>query len=103
MSGVRHAAWLLVCVGAAPAVADPAARGAELAATCSSCHSLHAGNAGIPALAGMKADQIEQSLVAYRAGRRSSQIMQVVGASLTPGEIGEVSRYLASQRFEATQ
>jgi cytochrome c553 len=103
MPASLHATLFIVCLGAWPAFADPAAHGALLAASCSSCHGLHAVNAGIPPLAGLKEAQIEQSLLAYRTGRRSSQIMQVVSTSLTPEEIDEVSRYLAAQRLEPTR
>ena len=101
MPARRDAAFLLACLAAVPAFADPAAHDRALAAFCSSCHSLRGATSGIPSVAGMQETQIEQSLLAYRNRQRSSQIMQVVAASLTPDEIAEVSRYLGSQKREA--
>jgi cytochrome subunit of sulfide dehydrogenase len=73
-------------------------RGAQLAAMCASCHRLDGRDHGIPSIIGLDAKKLADTMEAFRSGKRSSQIMQVVARSLSTEEIAALADYLAMQR-----
>ena len=58
---------------------------------------------GIPPVVGLDENRIVQSMRAYRSGERTSQIMHVVAAALSPEEIAAIAHYLAGQRPAAAR
>jgi cytochrome c553 len=73
------------------------ARGAELAAMCAACHRLDGRDQGIPSIVGLDQKKLTDMMEAFRSGKRSSQIMNVVARSLSAEEIAAVADYLAVQ------
>jgi cytochrome subunit of sulfide dehydrogenase len=73
-------------------------RGAQLAAMCASCHRLDGRDHGIPSIIGLDAKKLADTMEAFRSGKRSSQIMQVVAHSLSTEEIAALADYLAMQQ-----
>ncbi len=71
-----------------------------LVESCAACHGEDGnGRAGerVPVLAGQYVAYLRDSLNAYRAGKRNSGIMMPIAHRLTDDEIGEISKYYASQ------
>lgn len=65
---------------------------------CAGCHGLDGQGRGLgafPRLAGQNAAYLEESLKAYRGGKRHSGTMQIVAGPLQDDEIQEVSRFYA--------
>jgi cytochrome c553 len=73
-------------------------QGAQLAAMCASCHRLDGRDQGIPSIVGLDEKQLADMMEAFRSGKRSSQIMNVVARSLSTEEIAALAAYLASQQ-----
>jgi sulfide dehydrogenase cytochrome subunit len=88
----------LACLAAQPCTAASGNQGAQLAASCASCHRPDGRDNGIPPVVGLDESRIVQSMRAYRSGERTSQIMHVVAAALSPEEIAAVAHSLAGQR-----
>lgn len=91
--------WTLILSAAAPAVAEgEAAAGEAKSKPCRTCH----GKDGIgtmphfPNLAGQKSQYLEQQLLAYRAGTRQSEIMNVIAKLLSDGDIADLAAHFAS-------
>lgn len=70
------------------------------AATCAACHGPDgvAIMAMYPVLAGQHKDYLEQSLRAYRSGKRVNAIMQGMSAQLTDADIKALAAWFAAQK-----
>lgn len=86
-----------------------AAAGSKIAVVvrerCAACHGVDGnGRAGprVPMLAGQNEVYLRNSLVAYRAGKRSSGIMRQIAHHLTDSEIYELAAYYSNQKRTAT-
>ena len=74
-------------------------------APCLACHGAQAGGDidfgpdvrfGTPALRGLEADYLEESLIAYKTGSRQHEEMRVIAAMLDEATIGFMARSLAA-------
>jgi len=94
-------ACVLVC-GMSAAWAD-VQLGRAKARTCAVCH----GEIGVsvlpnaPNLAGQPEIYLAEQLKAYRSGKRSNEIMNVIAKPLTDAEITDMSSWFASIAIEA--
>jgi cytochrome c553 len=82
---------------ARPAGSDAVGRGATLALNCTMCHGaqgMSASNA--PNLAGQYPEVVIKQLYDYKAGKRSSSIMEVLAKNLGERDIGDLAAYYAS-------
>jgi cytochrome c553 len=79
------------------------ARGAELAAMCAACHRLDGRDRGIPSIVGLNQQKFTDLMEAFRSGKRSSQIMNVVARSLSTEEIAALAEYLATRKRGSEQ
>ena len=91
----------LLVVGATVLARDPglaadAAYGEYLAAECVTCHNADA-DAAIPALQGLRHDELTAALKAYREGIRTNAVMQSVARSLGDAEIEALAAYFSGQ------
>lgn len=64
---------------------------------CASCHRLDGRDQGIPSIVGLDKKTLADTMEAFKSGKRSSQIMNVVARSLSTEEIDAVAAYLAVQ------
>lgn len=66
---------------------------------CAGCHGLQgAGSAsGIPRIAGMNADYLSHQLSMFKAGTRTSNIMQPIAQTLSDADIDALAQYFSSQ------
>jgi sulfide dehydrogenase cytochrome subunit len=78
-------------------------RGAELAAMCAACHRLDGRDRGIPSIVGLDQQKFTHLMEAFRSGKRSSQIMNVVARSLSTEEIAALAAYLGAQQEGSKQ
>lgn len=87
---------------AAPAAAEgDAEAGRELGYTCLGCHGIEGYRNAypsfrVPRLGGQKAEYLETSLVAYRAGTRPHPTMRAQAASLTDDDIDNLVAWIAT-------
>lgn len=98
---------VLVYAGLSTAAENPApakpdvARGKQIASTvCVACHGAD-GNSVVPTnpvLAGQNADYIAAQLAAFKAGTRTSPIMQGMAAPLSPEDMRNVGAWFESQK-----
>jgi len=107
----RFCLWLgiagtLTLSGAANVHAQsPAATGRTKAQTCIACH----GPLGLsqlpnaPHLAGQPDIYIVEQLKAYRSGKRSNEVMNVIAKPLTDEDIGQLAAWYASLVIEVRQ
>jgi cytochrome c553 len=67
------------------------------AATCAACHGARGegSTSGAPRLAGQNAQYLEHALTMFKAGTRSSAIMQPIASRLSDGEIHALTTYFA--------
>jgi cytochrome c553 len=75
----------------------------ELLATCAACHG-ETGNSVDPAtpkLAGQKRSYLAAQLEAFRSGRRKSDTMSAIAATLSRDQIASLARYFASEPRQA--
>jgi cytochrome c553 len=99
---VRAALACVLACGMNLAHADIQA-GRAKARTCTVCH----GELGIgtlpntPNLAGQPEIYLAEQLKAYRSGKRSNEIMNVIAKPLTDAEIADLSAWFASIAIEA--
>ena len=91
----------LLGIVAASRIANSATPAAQLASACASCHRHDGQDSAIAPLVGMNEGRLVDTMLAYRSGERSSQIMQVVAAALSREQIDTVAHYLARQSAEA--
>ena len=81
--------------------AGNAKRGASVAVSCAGCH----GDQGVsqsglfPTLAGMDAAVIYKQLDDFRAGKRSSDVMNAMATTLTPQDSADIAAYYASRSY----
>jgi cytochrome c553 len=102
----RYASWraasfaAAVCLSAPfPAHAAPAESPARVGA-CVACHGAQGEGsaAGAPRLAGQNAQYLERALSMFKAGTRTSPVMQAVVGGLDDAEIHELASYFAGLR-----
>jgi cytochrome c553 len=98
----RHAGCLGVSIAAVVClITQSPARAAPVAptsfATCAGCHGAQAEGsaAGAPRLAGQNAQYLERALTMFKAGTRTSPVMQPVASGLAEAEVHELAGYLA--------
>jgi cytochrome subunit of sulfide dehydrogenase len=101
-NGARRIIVLLIATSPFVFAVHPSAaaennRGAQLAAVCTSCHRLDGRDRGIPSIIGLDKKKLADMMEAFRSGKRSSQIMNVVARSLSTEEIDALADYLAVQ------
>jgi sulfide dehydrogenase cytochrome subunit len=78
--------------------ADELSRGAMLSVSCAGCHGTDGNSPGaIPAIAGKKADFIEQSLKDFRDGKRESTVMGRHAKGYSDEEIKLIAEYFGSK------
>ena len=87
---------------AAPAAAKPDlnAGGTKFGATCAACHGAD-GNSGVPAnpkLAQQHPEYIMKELNDFKAGKRTSAVMQGMAAPLTDADIRNIAYWAGSQK-----
>lgn len=70
---------------------------------CASCHRLDGRDHGIPSITGLDEKKLVETMEAFRSGKRSSQIMNVVARSLSGEDIAALAAYLAVQPKGAEQ
>jgi cytochrome c553 len=99
---IRAALACMLACGMSAAQADVQI-GRAKARTCAVCH----GEAGVsvlpnaPNLAGQPEVYLAEQLKAYRSGKRSNEIMNVIAKPLTDVEIADLSSWFASIKIEA--
>lgn len=97
---IRASAMLLALTVAAPAVAD-GERAKELAATlCVACHGVDGNSVAptFPKIAGLQAEYLAKQLAEYIDGRRESEVMAPIVATLERQDITPLAIYFAAQR-----
>lgn len=94
-AGLLAAALL---AAAAPALAQDARRGAELAAPCAQCHGANGRSQihDIPSLAGQPADFITIQMILLREGLRNAPAMQPFAAGKSDQDIQDIAAYFAT-------
>lgn len=90
---------------AAPAVAkpDPAQGQAKFTAVCAACHNAD-GNSAIPAnpkLAQQHPEYLVKQLQEFKAGKRTSPIMQGFASQLSDADMKNIAYWLTSQKAKA--
>jgi sulfide dehydrogenase cytochrome subunit len=80
-----------------PSAAAENNRGAQLAAMCAACHRLDGLDKGIPTIIALDEKKFTDMMEAFKSGKRTSQIMNVVARSLSDEEIDALADYLAVQ------
>jgi len=84
----------------APAKPDAAAGGAKYATVCAACHGPDA-NSGVPAnpkLAQQHPEYIVKQLQEFKAGKRTSPIMQGFAGMLSDADMKNIASWAASQK-----
>jgi cytochrome subunit of sulfide dehydrogenase len=107
-NGARRILALLMATSPFVFVVHPSAaaennRGAQLAAMCASCHRLDGRDQGIPSIVGLDKRKLADMMEAFKSGKRSSQIMNVVARSLSTEEIAALADYLAARQKGSEQ
>lgn len=101
---IRTALACVFACGMSVAQAD-VQLGRAKAKVCAVCH----GEVGVsvlpnaPNLAGQPEFYLAEQLKAYRSGKRSNEIMNVIAKPLTDAEIADLSSWFASIAIEAKQ
>ena len=104
----RHAgaAALVFLAGlaAADARADAASGRAKADQMCATCHGFDGVSQlpNAPTLAGQPEIYLQESLNAYRTGRRQHEMMTVVAKDLTDQDVADLSAWYASIGFTVT-
>lgn len=96
------AAYYAIQEAKRPKVAKPLSI-SEWAQRCDRCHGVN-GNSADPmtsALAGQRADYLEEVLHAYRTKARTSPAMAAMASSLTASDVAQISAYYAQQKPRA--
>jgi cytochrome subunit of sulfide dehydrogenase len=83
----------------AAGLADPLiSRGRLLANACATCHGAEGRSTGaIPSLQGLSANQVRESLFAFRRGEQSGTAMNRITQGLTESDIEAVAAYVAAE------
>lgn len=107
-SGARPIIALLTILslfpfGAQRSTAAENEQGAQLAAMCAACHRLDGRDQGIPSIIGLSPKKLSEAMEAFRSGKRSSQIMNVVARSLSIEAIAALADYLATRKRGSEQ
>lgn len=91
-----------ITIAAPPAKGDPAKARALVQEACAACHGADGNSADthFPKLAGQHAEYLLREMKDYREGRRKSDIMAPMLASLSEDDLANVSAFYAQQ--EAT-
>jgi cytochrome c553 len=96
---------LLSCaLAATSAGAAPPAPAPKLSATCAACHGQD-GNSGIPMfpkIAGQQEDYIVKQLRDFQSGRRKSNVMAPVVATLSVDDMMSLAQYYSKQKVKPT-
>ena len=93
LSGLVGAATLL-----SSAQADEVPRGELLGAMCNTCHGTDGkGSKSIPALAGLDADELFETMKAFQSGEDASTIMDRHAKGYTDEELKQLAEYFARQ------
>lgn len=94
--------WLacLPVLAASPSGTSTTAPAPVIAGICAGCHGIEGeGNAsGIPRLAGMDADYLAHTLIAFKTGQRASDTMQPIAGALSDTDISVLAKYFATRR-----
>ncbi|HEV7574861.1 MAG TPA: c-type cytochrome [Caldimonas sp.] len=93
-------AALVAMLLAAPISAAPVADAAPAAlGICVACHGAHGEGAstGVPRLAGQNADYLSHALAMFKAGTRTSAIMQPIAGTLDDAEMRSLADYFSHQ------
>lgn len=103
----QHGAAAPAAAASAPAAAAPAAArpdaaqgGAKFGSVCAACHGAD-GNSGVPAnpkLAQQHPDYVVKQLQDFKAGKRTSPIMQGFAAQLTDADMQNIASWVHSQK-----
>ncbi len=95
---------LLAVLAAADARADAAAGRAKADQICAVCHGLDGVSQlpNAPTLAGQPEIYLQESLNAYRTGRRQHEMMTVVAKDLTDQDVANLAAWYASIGFTVT-
>jgi sulfide dehydrogenase cytochrome subunit len=90
----------LLAAHAAPAAAQTADLGRNLAATCANCHGTNGNARGdMRPLAGMPADRLVATLADYKAGNQpTATIMHQISKGYTDEQIKLIAAYFAAQQ-----
>jgi cytochrome c553 len=94
---------MLSMAGAAlPAQADDIAAGKTKAQACAMCHGANGISVmpSAPNLAGQPAIYLSEQLKAYRSGKRSNEIMNVIAKPLTDDDIGALAAWFESIKIQ---
>lgn len=88
---------LVVATACASALPALAAQPPVQTATCAACHgAMGEGSAsGVPRLAGQNASYLEHALSAFKAGSRTSLVMQPIASGLTDADIHALAAHFA--------
>jgi cytochrome c553 len=98
---------LLLSLAAAPAFAKgDAAKGKQLAYTCSGCHGIDQYKNAypsyrVPKIAGQNEQYIVTALKGYRSGERNHATMQAHAQSFSDKDIDDIAAYLSSLKKSA--
>ncbi|AHE99071.1 c-type cytochrome [Thioalkalivibrio paradoxus] len=86
----------LVVAGIAGSAGANDLRGALLAGNCYGCHGPNGDSqGGIPSLSGLDADQIAETMLAFRSGTRESTVMQRQASGYSEDEIASIAQHIA--------
>lgn len=101
---MRLAALLLTSICANALAADPPP-GRAKSRICATCHGpIGVSNApDAPHLAGQPRIYLIEQLKAFRSGKRSHEVMNVIAKSLTDADIAELSEWYATIVVEARE
>jgi cytochrome c553 len=88
----------LVCLGAAPATAQPMAPPG--ASACSGCHP-RAGGTAVPPVHGRAPDEIVAAMQAFRAGERPATVMDRIAKGFSDDEVRAIAAWLGAQKIGA--
>ena len=93
---VTHLVVGVTIVASDAGLAADLAYGEYLASECVTCHGANA-TSSIPALHALRYEELIAALEAYREGRRTNAVMQIVARSLGDAEIEALAAYFSGQ------
>ena len=91
--------FFLLASGLAHA-ADPASRGARLAATCAGCHGTNGATVGnvLPRLAGQGKDVLLIKLRAFKEGSTQATVMTQIAKGYSDEQLEQIAAWFAAQK-----